>query len=54
MHKRLLDHATKRRNNPHVTGRIKDFAEERDLSLSEAYTELLEAGLDTLETQDQQ
>jgi 2-iminoacetate synthase ThiH len=37
-----------------LQGRIKDFAEERDLSLSEAYTELLEAGLDTLETQDQQ
>ncbi|QSG07934.1 Uncharacterized protein HSR122_0527 [Halapricum desulfuricans] len=37
-----------------LQGRIKDFAEERDLTLSEAYTELLEAGLDTLETQDQQ
>ena len=37
-----------------LQGRIKDFAEERDLSLSEAYTGLLEAGLDTLETQDQQ
>jgi 2-iminoacetate synthase ThiH len=37
-----------------LQGRIKDFAEERDLSLSEAYTELLEAGLDTLETRDQQ
>ena len=37
-----------------LQGRIKDFAEERDLSLSEAYTELLEAGLDTSETQDQQ
>jgi hypothetical protein len=37
-----------------LQGRIKDFAEERDLSLSEAYTELLETGLDTLETQDQQ
>ena len=36
-----------------LQGRIKDFAEERDLSLSEAYTELLEAGLDTLETHDQ-
>ena len=30
-----------------LQGRIKDFAEERDLTLSEAYTELLEAGLDT-------
>jgi len=37
-----------------LQGRIKDFAEERDLTLSEAYTELLEAGLDTLETQDRQ
>ena len=37
-----------------LQGRIKDFAEERDLSLSEAYTELLEAGLDAFETQDQQ
>ena len=37
-----------------LQGRIKDFAEERDLTLSEAYTELLEAGLDTLETQEQQ
>ena len=37
-----------------LQGRIKDFAEERDLTLSEAYTELLEAGLDTLGTQDQQ
>ena len=37
-----------------LQGRIKDFAEERDLTLSEAYTELLEAGLDALETQDQQ
>ena len=35
-----------------LQGRIKDFAEERDLTLSEAYTELLEAGLDTLEAQD--
>ena len=37
-----------------LQGRIKDFAEERDLTLSEAYTELLEAGLNTLETQGQQ
>ena len=37
-----------------LQGRIKDFAEERDLTLSEAYTELLEVGLDTLETQEQQ
>ena len=37
-----------------LQGRIKDFAEERDLTLSEAYTELLETGLDTLGAQDQQ
>jgi hypothetical protein len=37
-----------------IHGRIKDYAEANDLNLSEAYTEVLEAGLDTLETQDQQ
>jgi len=35
-------------------GRIKDYAEANDLDLSEAYAEVLEAGLDTLNTQDQQ
>jgi len=35
-------------------GRVKDYAEANDLNLSEAYVEVLEAGLDTLETQDQQ
>jgi len=35
-------------------GRLKDYAEANDLELSEAYTEVLEAGLETLETQDQQ
>ena len=30
-------------------GRIKDYAEENDLTLSEAYVEVLEAGLDELE-----
>jgi len=34
-------------------GRLKDYAEANDLDLSEAYTEVLEAGLETLETQDQ-
>ena len=34
-----------------LQGRIKDFAEGNDQTLSEAYTELLEAGLETLETQ---
>ncbi len=35
-------------------GRVKDYAEANDLDLSEAYGEVLEAGLETLETQDQQ
>jgi len=35
-------------------GRVKDHAEANDLSLDEAYIEVLETGLDTLETQDQQ
>jgi hypothetical protein len=35
-------------------GRVKDYAEANDLDLTEAYSEVLEAGLDTLETQDQQ
>ena len=35
-------------------GRIKDYAEANDLGLSEAYTEVLEAGLEALETQGQQ
>jgi len=35
-------------------GRVKDYAEANDLDLSEAYAEVLKAGLDTLETQDQQ
>ena len=34
-------------------GRLKDYAEANDLELSEASTEVLEAGLETLETQDQ-
>ena len=34
-------------------GRLKDYAEANDLDLSEAYTEVLETGLETLETQDQ-
>jgi len=37
-----------------IHGRIKDYAEANDLNLSEAYAEVLEAGLETLETQDQQ
>jgi hypothetical protein len=35
-------------------GRVKDYAEVNDLSLDEAYIEVLETGLETLETQDQQ
>jgi hypothetical protein len=35
-------------------GRIKDYAEANDLNLSEAYTEVIKAGLEALETQDQQ
>jgi len=37
-----------------IHGRIKDYAEANDLTLSEAYAEVLEAGLGTVETQDQQ
>ena len=37
-----------------IHGRLKDYAEANDVELSEAYAEALEAGLDTLETQDQQ
>jgi hypothetical protein len=35
-------------------GRLKDYAEANDVELSEAYAEVLEAGLEVLETQDQQ
>jgi len=35
-------------------GRVKDYAEANGLGLSEAYTEVLEAGLESVETQDQQ
>ena len=34
-------------------GRVKDYAEANDLGLSEAYREVLEAGLESVETQDQ-
>ena len=37
-----------------IHGRIKDYAEANDLNLSEAYTEVLETGLEALETQGQQ
>ena len=36
-----------------IHGRIKDYAEANELDLSEAYTEVLKAGLEALETQDQ-
>jgi len=35
-------------------GRLKDYAEANDMELSEAYAEVLEAGLEALETQDRQ
>ena len=35
-------------------GRLKDYAEANDVELSEAYAEVLEAGLEALETQDRQ
>ncbi len=35
-------------------GPLKDYAEANDLELSEAYTELFEAGLEAGETRDQQ
>ena len=35
-------------------GHLKDYAEANDLELSEAYAEVLEAGLEAVETHDQQ
>jgi len=35
-------------------GRVKDYAEANNLNLSEAYTRVLEAGLESLKTQEQQ
>ncbi len=35
-------------------GRVKDYAEANGLDLSEAYAEVLEAGLEAVETQNQQ
>ena len=35
-------------------GRLKDYAEANELELSEAYAEVLEAGLEALETHDRQ
>jgi hypothetical protein len=34
-------------------GRLKDYAEANDMDLSEAYTEVLEGGLEASETQDE-
>lgn len=34
-------------------GRIKDFAEEHEMELSEAYTELLKRGLESMEHPDE-
>ena len=36
-----------------IHGRIKDYAEANDINLSEAYAEVLEAGLEALETHGQ-
>ena len=35
-----------------IHGRIKDYAEANNLDLSDAYTEVLRAGLEALETQE--
>ena len=35
-----------------VHGRVKDFADDRDISLTEAYEQLLTAGLEALEHQE--
>lgn len=32
-----------------LNGRVKDYAEENDLSLADAYQEIIETGLDQLE-----
>jgi hypothetical protein len=37
-----------------IHGRIKDYAETNDIDLSEAYTAVLEVGLESLETQYEQ
>ena len=37
-----------------IHGRIKDYAEANDINLSEAYAEVLEAGLEALEIHGQQ
>jgi len=37
-----------------IHGRIKDYAEANDMNLSESYAEVLEVGLEAVETHDQQ
>ena len=37
-----------------IHGRIKDYAEANNVDLSEAYAEVLEAGLESVEAQGQQ
>jgi len=37
-----------------IHGRVKDYAEANDLSLDEAYMQVLETGLGALEAQEQQ
>ncbi len=37
-----------------LNGRVKDYAEQQNQTLEEAYREVIEAGLESLETQKQQ
>jgi hypothetical protein len=37
-----------------LNGRVKDYAEQQDVSLEEAYREIIEAGLETVENPDEQ
>jgi len=37
-----------------LNGRVKDYAEQQDQTLEEAYREVIEVGLESLETQEQQ
>jgi hypothetical protein len=36
-----------------LNGRVKDYADQQDLSLDDAYCEIIEAGLDTVEHPDE-
>jgi predicted DNA-binding protein len=37
-----------------LNGRVKDYAEQQDVTLEEAYREIIEAGLEAVEHPDQQ